>query len=647
MYSFINTMPLRKKINKGRTYLRLGLANVMRVFFYRAAIRSRIFQRLMVTPSVAIASEPLFKLYDLPDSLMSSSTAMIEEADDLLRGTFRCFSHRSHYYGKPPDWFLNPFNQKHYSLMDLHWSALGDFTDNAGDIKCIWEISRFDWVLVLVCAFRQTGKKIYISTANNWISDWCEKNYLYRGPNWKCGQEVGVRMMQVLLALFILEQHVRPTDGVVRFIIDHADRISPTIYYATGQDNNHGTSEAAALFVAGSWLLTLDSELVDHRKARRWKQRGRKWLENRIDRLVGDDGSFSQYSVNYHRVLLDTICYVEFWRELLHEQLFTEGFYKKARVATKWLFTFTDAKNGNAPNIGANDGAHLFNLGAGGYRDYRPSIQLASRLFMKKPAYPPGGYDENLGWLGLRFSDAAYKSLSMEKKSRIFDDGGYCYLISGKTEVFVRYPVYRFRPGHADALHVDLWYEGINIIRDAGTYSYNSEEKWMNYFSGTQAHSTVEFDGCDQMERVSRFLFANWLKVNHVSMIQRTTTDGITWSAGYKDVAGTEHRRQLFVSDNRICIKDIVKGFRKAAVVRWRLNPVRWTLDKCICSSDIAAIKVSSTCPNPIVKMVTGYESMYYLERSSIPVLTIEVNEECEVLTEIELQATGQMEKES
>ena len=438
---------LKYTFNKGKTYLRLGFFNILYVFFYRLAIRFRLLQRFMVGSPYDSALHPLFLVRDVAQSETMSSTSVIEEADALINGTFCCFSYDSHFYGTPPDWFLNPFNQKHYGPTDQHWSALGDFDSDAGDIKCIWEISRFDWVLVLVRAFRETGKQEYISTVNNWVSDWYAKNPPYKGPNWKCGQEVGIRMLQVMLAVFIVGQLKEPTKGLIRFVQEHGARIAPTIRYAIAQDNNHGTSEAAALFVAGSWLMSLEPGLVDFEQARRWQKQGRKWLENRMARLVEEDGSFSQYSVNYHRVLLDTICYVEFWRDLLQEPLFSGTFYQKARAATQWLYTFTDEKSGDAPNIGANDGARLFNLTSVDYRDFRPSVQLASRLFMYKPAYPPGVYDEPLDWFGLRFSDADYQTLSMNKESILFQDGGYGYLTQGKTGIFVRYPVFRFRPG--------------------------------------------------------------------------------------------------------------------------------------------------------------------------------------------------------
>ena len=90
--------------------------------------------------------------------------------------------------------------------------------------------------------------------------------------------------------------------------------MSATTSYAIGQDNNHGTSEAAALFVGGSWLAVHGDPSAGEIAAR-----GRTMLEERVERLVASDGSFSQYSVNYHRLLLDTLSITEWWRRELEE----------------------------------------------------------------------------------------------------------------------------------------------------------------------------------------------------------------------------------------------------------------------------------------------------------------------------------------
>ena len=50
--------------------------------------------------------------------------------------------------------------------------------------------------------------------------------------------------------------------------------------YAIGQRNNHGTSEAAALFLGGS-LLAKSGNL----NATRWEIEGRKWIERLVKSL--------------------------------------------------------------------------------------------------------------------------------------------------------------------------------------------------------------------------------------------------------------------------------------------------------------------------------------------------------------------------
>ena len=126
--------------------------------------------------------------------------------------------------------------------------------------------------------------------------------------------------------------------------------------------------------------------------------------------------------------------------------------------------------------------------------------------------------------------------------SQSFDQGGYHFLRNSSTTVMLRYPRFSFRPNHADALHLDLWYKGTNILRDAGTFSYNDQEA--EWFSGTAAHNTIMFDGRDQMPRIGRFLFGKWLKAENVEFVEE---DGATVSAAaaYTDAHGARHHRAI------------------------------------------------------------------------------------------------------
>jgi uncharacterized heparinase superfamily protein len=98
------------------------------------------------------------------------------------------------------------------------------------------------------------------------------------------------------------------------------------------------------------------------------------------------------------------------------------------------------------------------------------------------------------------------------------------------------------RPAHADQLHADLWWNGVNIARDAGTYSYNNPSPWQNALDSTRVHNTVTIDDLDQMTRVSRFL---WLDQANAKWDPQTSPNQIAASHnGYRKL-GYRHERSL------------------------------------------------------------------------------------------------------
>src|SRR5690606_31178541 len=101
-------------------------------------------------------------------------------------------------------------------------------------------------------------------------------------------------------------------------------------------------------------------------------------------------------------LMLDTLCVAELWRRWHGLDPFSELFYERAKAATNWLYAMVNSKTGDAPNVGANDGARLIPLVDADYRDYRPTVQLAMALFHNQRAYTePGLYDDHLAWLGV------------------------------------------------------------------------------------------------------------------------------------------------------------------------------------------------------------------------------------------------------
>lgn len=583
-----------------RTLAALGPANVARVGAYRMGLKTGLgrVRRL----KAEAPHGPFFRPYDGPVRSWPVRQAWKREAS--------YFGWRDvPFDGGRPDWFLNPFSGRRVGA-DRPWWQIPDFDAATGDIKTIWEPSRFDWVLSVAQGIA-AGEAGEAARLEDWLNDWCRQNPPYLGPNWKCGQETSIRVMHLAMASLILGQARAPLPGLRELLRVHLARIEPTIGYAIGQDNNHGTSEAAALFIGGSWLDDADS--------RRWAGLGRRLMENRVARLVARDGSFSQHSLVYHRVLLDTLAMAEIWRRTHGLPPFSNVFHERAAAAAHWLFALIDPEGGDGPNLGANDGARLLPLTDTVDRDFRPSVKMAMALFAGRRAYEAeGAWILPLHWLRITLPEA----LAELPGSRQFDDGGYAVLRKGGAMALLRYPRFRFRPSQADALHVDLWVDGGNLLRDAGTFSYNTDPQTLDAFAGTAGHNTVQFDGRQQMPRLGRFLFGEWLKADGVSFNAAIGTA----EASYTDWRGAQHRRQIALEDGCLSVRDRLSGRFSSAVLRWRLPPGDWLVDGHEIHNGACRLSVTSEARIVRFEIVRGRESLHYLEQHNVPVLEIEVS---------------------
>lgn len=601
------------------TLWRLGPCSVASVAAYRLACRGGLYRFLLpVQPwkdgGDFFEPNPSAPL-DIPRELQH---VQLDRANALLSGELEYFSNVRKEIGNPPDWFLDPFSRNRSGAIG-HWSAVNEFS--GVDIKKIWEASRFEWVPLLARAWRLTTDDKYLNALNVWLLDWVQRNPANFGPNWKCGQEASIRVINLLLGARLLATHQQPPPPLVHLIALHCSRILPTLRYAVAQNNNHGTSEAAALFIGGAWLLAVAGSAPLRRKAVRWRNAGRRWLEDRVAKLVAEDGSFSQYSVNYHRVLVDTLCQVELWRRDLDEAPFSRLYAERCRAAVDWLVAMTDGETGNAPNLGANDGARLYDLSSVPYRDFRPSVQLASVLFRGRRQYGRGDWDEPLLWLDLAPLD---ELLSQGAVTVLHRAGGDLVLCGDSSRGVVRFASFRFRPSHADCLHLDLWHGGHNILRDGGTYSYNTESRWLDYFSGTESHNTVQFDGRNQMPRIGRFLFGKWLTMDECTAVQ-TAGNVSAWTGAYTDWKHARHRRTVSVTGNIWRVVDEIGGYKEKAVLRWRLIPESWKLEGAVCHSSRASIHVATDAPVRRLELISGRESLHYQQMTELPVLEVEL----------------------
>jgi len=469
-----------------------SLAEPQRYLEYRRAQAPPFF----FSPDLRVEYRPYFARWD------KGEDTPVRQCDEIERGRLRYFEHSYVQTGFPPDWHANPSTGER--APGVHWSDIPDFAH--GDIKIIWEPSRFQFSYALVRAYWRTGDERYAGIFWKLVDDWREHNTPQLGVNWKCGQEISFRVMAWCFGLYgFLDAQTTSAERVVQLaqmIAVSGARIEANLDYAISQRNNHGISEGLGLWTIGILFPEFQS-------AEQWKEKGRGVLERQGRELIYDDGAFSQHSTNYHRLMLHDYLWALRLGEIAN-QPFTDDLKERVGKAGEFLYQIQDETSGRVPCYGQNDGALILPLSNCDYQDFRPVIQAAQYFGTRTRCYSSGPWDEDLLWL---FGSDTLDARVDRKERADFEaaQGGYYTLRGDDGFAFVRCASFRDRPGQADMLHVDLWWRGQNVALDAGSHSYNAPAPWCNPLAHTAYHNTVTVDDADQMERAGRFLWLPWL----------------------------------------------------------------------------------------------------------------------------------------
>lgn len=405
------------------------------------------------------------------------------------------------------------------------------------DIKFLWEPARFTWAFTLGRAWRLSADPRYADAFWRYFESFDRAHPPYAGVQWMNGQEVALRLLALVWADAVFADALSSTPArrarLAASVAAHAARIPPTLIYARAQDNNHLLSEAAA-------LVTAARVLPEHPAASRWKRLGRFWfdwgLRTQFDPQTGE---YIQHSLTYHRLALQ----LALWLRWLNG---TDWFSMPARrhlaAAAGWLAQRTDARSGDAPNLGSNDGAYLFPLAAGGFRDFRPVAQAASRAFGRGAVFPAGNWDEMSLWFGLPLDEAPSSSPSEDWRFT------------------VRLAQGNLRLAHADLLHTEIWQQGQPLALDAGTYLYNGQPPWDNPWVSARFHNTLTVDGLDQMTRGGRFLYLDWAR----AWLLADTADDVLGETDAWRRLGLRHVRRVWRDGHLIGVEDRLLSRRRA-----------------------------------------------------------------------------------
>jgi hypothetical protein len=466
---------------------------------------------------------------------------------------------------------------------DAPWHTIDPYAH--GDIRLLWETSRFAALPVLALAARASGSPRFLAAAEAHLAGFLAACPPFRGPHWASAQEAAIRLIHLTAAWIILGG---TTEGGRALAALLADRVRATLTYERALANNHGIVCAAALAGAGALLGTADHGL------------GVRLLAADLPRLTTAAGGFAQVSTRYHRMALDALAFASLAGAALPDSV-----RARATAMARWLARVTDPATGRAPRLGHDDGTALLDAACAGPEDARPALGRAAAAF-GDPAEPVLA----LAGLGPTPGPPA---------PEIWTDaeGGTAGITTRSAIALMRLPGGRFPAGQADILHLSLMHRGAEVLRDAGTWLYNPPAGEAD-LAGTAHHSTAQWDEKDRPPRLARFLFAAPPRLH-----------ALETGPGTLRAACDRHDRTVAVAGDIWTITDRVAA---GATLRWRLPVGTWLRQPDGVEGASAAIAVTAEGPIDL-RLGQGWDSPRYGVRERIPVLTLRLGTATQIVT--------------
>jgi asparagine synthase (glutamine-hydrolysing) len=565
-----------------------------------------------------------------------AAAGIVADAERIIAGEYPFFSCRRVALGWPPDWHPGPWA----AFARAHWSRVPSFSGE-DDIKDCWEPGRFAAAYAFVRAYFASGDERFAEAFWTMLESWRAANPPNTGPHWRCGQEISLRVMAWVFALNAFRDSPSTTPArlamMVGMLDEQARRIAATTDYARLQDNNHSISEGMGLWCAGLAFPEL-------KKAAVYREKGRLLLEGEAARLIADDGSFSQMSSNYHRLMLHDYIFAIRMGASCGEELSKETLARVEKAAA-FLCGTMDGRSGFAPNSGGNDGALVLPLDLCDYSDMRPVCAAAHALFRRERLFGDGPWTEDLFFLfGPESVD--WPAVGAARSDLSAGRGGYYTLRGRETWAMLRCGAYRTRPRHADCLHLDIWWRGLNIAADPGSFRYFAPAPWNDGLKHTCVHNTVTVDGLDQLVQGPRFM---WLEWHDARVLKEESGPG--WRRieaehdGYLRLADpVRHRRSVTLEgeDCWIVVDELLGEGEHDLLLHWllpdfpyRLKPDGRLLLQCeegdvslgidVCGPDVRQPQISVLRADE--KSCQGWISRRYGEKT--PALSLSANCRC------------------
>jgi hypothetical protein len=447
--------------------------------------------------------------------------SLIERAERIIGNRLDIFDLKDKYLGERISW-----NHDYKRMQDtpLTFSPALDYRDVeiTGDCKFVWEPNRHHQLVVLGRAYRAGGNIRYAHAVAELLDSWFEQNPYGVGMNWRSGLELGIRLINWVWTLDLIEDSGDIDDDLRFRLLDSVSRHVWEIdrKYSRGSSvNNHLIGEAAGVFVATSYFKNL-------KHASAWRQRSWDILNREIIKQTFADGEIVEQAIGYHFFVLQFFVIAGLTARATGQDI-PKSYWSRLEKMFEFLVLLSEGGD-NLPMCGDCDDGYVLDLGSSPH-SVKDWLALGAALFGRSDFKAvAGNCAEVLEWLPIKSQRQSFEVIPEQQNKMIlskpFKESGYYLLQYGESGCPERISVVfdcgslGMAPlaahGHADALSFTLRAFGIDVLVDPGTYDYFSYPNWRRYFRSTAAHNTIVIDGQDQSEMLGLFLWGRQAKAH-------------------------------------------------------------------------------------------------------------------------------------
>ncbi|WP_373999509.1 heparinase II/III family protein [Bdellovibrio bacteriovorus] len=409
---------------------------------------------------------------------------------------------------------------------------------NSGDIKRPWELGRLHQLVQLAFCYRRGYlKNEVLNLATKILTDFNINNTEFRGPQWMCAMDVGIRVANISLAASLFgKDFIERNQRLLNYEIARH-----VFFIESNLENSLGTAVGNHFYANLTGLIFAYAHTAGD-KGGRFLKKYAKMINKETLRQFGKDGGNFEGSTFYHRLSgelalfsyailssrLETAPYID---DTVRQRLNAISFFSR-------VITLPDK---TAPQIGDNDSGHLFILNpldfqatdlkhvslVNGFESFfanenqetcfRDVLQSflnnseflfpSQKLCLKQQVGNPeliNGFESNfLSSKSYQFAMKKFDSNSLNFYS--FPEFG---LYVAKTEGFYFYARVGINPvdehgghRHRDQLSVFVFDGGYLMGRDPGSYLYTSNVEQRNKFRAAKAHNGPFVIGRDDFEK--------------------------------------------------------------------------------------------------------------------------------------------------